>query len=44
MGKYIYNGNDPSKISIYTGEFKNGKKDGLGKFVWADKSSYAGGF
>ena len=30
--------------SIYEGEFKNGKKHGIGHFTWSDGSSYEGQF
>lgn len=29
---------------MYEGEYKGGKKNGFGKFVWTDKSSYEGNF
>jgi hypothetical protein len=32
-GKYTYANQD-----VYTGDFKNNKKDGIGRLVYADKS------
>lgn len=40
----MYNCNDKGKTSVYVGEFKKGKRDGQGKFVWSDGSIYSGSF
>jgi len=29
---------------VYQGHFKDGKKEGFGKFLWADKAKYEGDF
>ena len=29
---------------MYQGHFRNGKKEGFGKFLWADKAKYDGDF
>lgn len=33
-----------SKGEVYEGEFWDGKKQGYGKYCWADKSVYEGNF
>ncbi len=30
--------------AIYQGDYKNGKKEGKGKFIWSDGATYEGDF